>query len=150
MQVKTSTDYALRCVLYLSIHQRVATAIEIGKEMHISVNYTRVILQRLKAAGLVSSVQGVTGGYKLFKDPKDITIFDVFAVEEGSMTIYPSVFKKKMTGNDMRSRCFSNVRYFYYEYQELSDNYLKKTTIADILNSPEKLNAVQTSETLEK
>lgn len=43
------------------------------------------ILLQLKAAGLVDSTRGAAGGYRLIKDPSEITLLEVMSVVEGRM-----------------------------------------------------------------
>ena len=56
-----------------------------------SPNYLVQILIELKAAGLVSSVRGKGGGYRLAKAPHKITLGDVWRAVDGEMLDSPAL-----------------------------------------------------------
>jgi len=57
---------------------------QISDRQHITVAYLEQIFQQLRRAGLVESVRGRAGGYRLARGPEAITVADVMtAVEEG-------------------------------------------------------------------
>jgi len=133
MQIKLSTDYAMRCVVYLASHPGTVSAEEIGKAMHITTSYTRSILQNLKNAGFVVSNQGISGGYALKKNPRDITMYDIFSVEEASMDIDCPMEKEKGRAQ-IEDQYFASAAMFYNGLQNLISGYLKKITLSDIIN----------------
>lgn len=55
----------------------------IGQEQGISLNYIHVLMGGLKAAGLVRSVRGASGGYEIARNPAEITAFEVVSALEG-------------------------------------------------------------------
>ena len=84
MQLNITTDYASRILIYLATVDRLASAQEIASNMNIPGKYIATVMQRLKKNGYVDSQQGNSGGYFLKKEPKDITLYDVFyTMEEG-------------------------------------------------------------------
>ncbi len=56
-----------------------------------SANYLVQILIELKAAGLVSSVRGKQGGYRLAKVPREISLGDVWRAVDGEMLDSPAL-----------------------------------------------------------
>jgi Rrf2 family protein len=50
---------------------------EIAQKQKLSLKYLEGLLGSLKAAGLVSSKQGVRGGYFLNKRPEEITLYEI-------------------------------------------------------------------------
>ena len=90
MNITSKSRYALKVMMDLCIHgadrapvNRHGTASRQG----ISVDYIDQILSRLRDAGLIESVRGRGGGYRLTADPKDIALWDIFTAVED--TIYP-------------------------------------------------------------
>ena len=86
MRVTTKGRYALRAVANLAASQsdRPVSIKQIAEEEDISPEFLEQIFFRLKKAGIIRSVRGPGGGFILAKDPKDITIQDIFvAVGEG-------------------------------------------------------------------
>ena len=65
MQLTMTTDYALRCLLYLAGKEGVSSSPEIGKAVGINNIFVQKVLRVLRDAGFVSSLKGGTGGYWL-------------------------------------------------------------------------------------
>lgn len=88
MQIKRETDYAVRCVFYLSGREHdVVMVDEIATEMDIPKSFAAKILQKLVRAGIVSSFQGVRGGFQLARPAEEITLYDVIRVIEGPISL---------------------------------------------------------------
>ncbi|MBB6062989.1 Rrf2 family protein [Thermosipho japonicus] len=79
MAVTMKSDYALRLLLLLSIeNKRMSTSELISKcKTSIPYEFAQKILSQLVASGILESSRGKFGGYKLVKDPKDITVYDI-------------------------------------------------------------------------
>ncbi len=86
MSMLTTTDYAIRILVYLATRDDVPTVSgkEISEEMAIPYNYFLKIVPRLKDAGLIISYQGKKGGFELIKDPHEVTMFEIISsMEDG-------------------------------------------------------------------
>jgi Rrf2 family protein len=82
---------------------------EIGDLHGIPSRFLVQILLQLKAAGLVSSVRGATGGYRLAKAPDEITLCEVMSVVDGqSATITSSAGRTTPTTRVLLS-CWKRV-----------------------------------------
>jgi Rrf2 family protein len=62
-----------------------ATAAQIATEMEIPKGFLHQVLLSLKQAGLVTSRTGRTGGYRLARDPADVSILEIIEALEGSL-----------------------------------------------------------------
>ena len=87
MLISTRGRYALRIMIYLAEHQSDAyiplkTIIE---ELGISLKYTSRIVPQLAAAGLVESLLGKGGGYRLKKKPENCTAGEILRITEGDL-----------------------------------------------------------------
>lgn len=87
MLISTRGRYALRIMVYLAEHRSethipLKTIIE---ELGISLKYTSRIVPMLAAAGLVDSLLGKGGGYRLKKKPEDCTAGDILRCTEGDL-----------------------------------------------------------------
>jgi Rrf2 family protein len=88
MLITRETDYAVRCVMYLARKSDQRTIVdEIAKSMHIPKHYLAKILQRLVREGIVESVRGIKGGYRLLKSPKEISLMDIMGTIQGSVPV---------------------------------------------------------------
>ena len=77
MQWKMTTDYALSALIYLTAKGGMANAAEIAEEMDIPQNFLYTVMGKMRKAGIVSVERGVTGGWQLAVDPKDVQVRDV-------------------------------------------------------------------------
>ncbi|MBI5848074.1 MAG: Rrf2 family transcriptional regulator [Nitrospirae bacterium] len=88
MQITRETDYAMRCVLYLSGQtDKVVMVDEISREMATPKSFLAKILQKLVKAGVVKSFRGVKGGFQLNRAPEDINLLDVIEAIEGVVAL---------------------------------------------------------------
>ena len=84
MQVSRELDYGVRAMVVLSAHDEdILSKRIIATEFEIPVNFLALILPKLVRSGLVESLPGPKGGYRLAKPPARISMFDVvLAIEE--------------------------------------------------------------------
>jgi len=90
MQYSIGVEYALHCLVYLTdIPEDSPIGIkELSSFQGISETYLSKIFTKLSKAGIVSSVPGVKGGYKLAKSPNEISFWDVIEAVEGPKPIF--------------------------------------------------------------
>lgn len=88
MRISAKCNYALSALLELALQwpkKRPLQIQDIAKKHGIPVRYLVQILIRLKSMKLVESVRGKEGGYRLFKNPKEIHLGDVLRELEGPL-----------------------------------------------------------------
>jgi Rrf2 family protein len=85
--ISSKTIYAIAALQELgSIDtDKVLKIKEIARNANIPQNFLEQILLELKKQGLLSSIKGAHGGYKLAKPLKDITLKDVVIVLESDI-----------------------------------------------------------------
>ena len=79
MKLSTKGRYGLRILLDVALHGGEAPRLarEIAASQGISEKYISRLLIALRRAGLVVSVRGAKGGYRLGRFPESITLLDV-------------------------------------------------------------------------
>ena len=84
MIVSTKGRYALRVMIDLAQHieDGYVPLKEVAERQGISEKYLEAIIKLLVENGLVSGIRGKNGGYKLLREPSDITAWDVISVTE--------------------------------------------------------------------
>lgn len=90
MKLSTKGRYATRillCISRLQSDQQPVPKKRISEQEGISTDYIEQIIVPLKNAGLVNSVRGLRGGFRLAKDPADITVFDILSASEGDINL---------------------------------------------------------------
>lgn len=142
MKLSTKGRYATRillCVARLEGDQPVPKK-RISEQEGISTDYIEQIIVPLKNAGLVNSVRGLRGGFRLAKKPSDITVYDILSASEGDINLVgclaegcsrsdECVVQRVWQGASDRLRdYFSQIT-----LQELFDDYQKKASNKPIM-----------------
>lgn len=130
VQLKASTDYGLRAVLYLAHKGGTCSSKEISEEMLIPRDYLIQLAQLLRRAGIVDARPGKNGGYRLAKDPADITLLAVMhAVGEDSKSAVRAEREERLVSAHLDER----VRRAYDRALESYDAFMGGITIASLL-----------------
>lgn len=89
MHVGRRVDYAVRALAYLAAQPegRVVCRTEIEARQHVPRSFLAKILRRLVAAGMLESVSGVHGGFRLSRPPATVTIRQIYEAVEGELAI---------------------------------------------------------------
>jgi Rrf2 family protein len=92
MNISSRCDYACRAIVQLAAlppDEATMTALCIAEKRNIPEKYLVHILLELKKAGLVTSVRGAQGGYRLAKKPTEITLLDIVLAVDGPIMSPP-------------------------------------------------------------
>lgn len=90
MRVTSKGRYGLKAMLDIADHGgtgRLIKSREISERQQIPFKYLEQIINILKKGGLLISVRGSEGGYRLSKSAHEITIYDVLHTLEGDLSI---------------------------------------------------------------
>ena len=87
MKLSTKGRYGLRALVDLAVYSdsEIVSINNIALRQDISESYLAQLFAKLKRAGIVESVRGAAGGYRLAKEMHLITIGDVLRALEGNM-----------------------------------------------------------------
>ena len=87
MKLSTKGRYGLRALIDLATYseEEAVSISSIAARQHISEGYLEQLVAKLRKAGLVTSIRGATGGYRLAKDPSQISVGDLLRALEGSL-----------------------------------------------------------------
>lgn len=78
MQLTAYTDYALRVLMYLAVHDdRLATIAEMASVYNISKNHLMKIVHQLGQEGFIETVRGRGGGLRLGQSPDQVALGQV-------------------------------------------------------------------------
>lgn len=82
------TDYATVVMTVLAAEPgRLRCAQELSERSHVAAPTVSKLLKALSKEGLVESIRGAHGGYRLALRPADITIADIVAAIEGPIAL---------------------------------------------------------------
>ena len=87
MKLSTKGRYGLRAMIDLALYsdEEAVSIQSISARQNISDNYLEQLVRKLKKEGLVVSVRGAQGGYRLAKPADEISVGDVLRALEGSL-----------------------------------------------------------------
>lgn len=89
LRLSKKADYALMAMKHLATHADAASASarEIAEAYDIPVELMAKVLQRLARSGLVLSLQGTRGGYRLARPTAQISVADIIQAIDGPLTV---------------------------------------------------------------
>ena len=87
MKISTKGKYGLRAMIDLaqSSEQEAVSISSIAQRQKISESYLEQLVAKLKKAGLVVSIRGAAGGYRLARPASGISVGDVLRALEGDV-----------------------------------------------------------------
>ena len=89
MKLTTRGHYSVKAMLDLSLQPNYgpASVSAISTRQFLPMSYLEKLLIELRRAGLVESIRGVNGGYKLAKNPTQISLSDILVAVGESMVV---------------------------------------------------------------
>ena len=131
MKLSTRVRYAMRAMLELALQADApsVSSRDVAARHEVSEKYVGQLLAQLRTAGLVRSVRGQGGGFRLARPPKEIRLLDVVLAFEGTLAPVPCVDEP-----DLCTRAPGCVtRDLWCELKESLEAPLRKSTLADLV-----------------
>lgn len=131
MKFSEAVSIALHTVSYLSANaDRLISSSDIARELGVSENHLSKVLQRLSRAGIVDSVRGPGGGFKMNQEWSRIKLIEIYEAIEGPLSqsrclLHPSICKG--------GRCKFGV--FVRDTEAAARKVLKETSLSEMSNS---------------
>ncbi|EEO27927.1 RrF2 family transcriptional regulator [Oxalobacter paraformigenes] len=131
MKISTKGRYALRFMIdlvqygngnYISLKDVIA-------RQHISPKYLEQIATALGKAGLIQSVRGPQGGYKLSRQPESYTIGDILRPIEGNLACVACL---ETTPNECPQYANCTAVRFWEGLHHVVLNYLNSTNLKEL------------------
>ncbi|EPY10997.1 RrF2 family transcriptional regulator [Paenibacillus alvei] len=125
MKFTKATNYALHTMLMLIEASTVKPVgvQQLAESQGVSPTYLSKILTRLVKAGMIESISGANGGYRLTRHREDITFLDIIHAIEGSTSLFECNF---VHGEE----CL--IQAVMKEAEEKMENHLKNKKLVDI------------------
>jgi len=86
MKLSTRCRYAVRSLLDVALNSKNGSLVllkDVARRQNISIKYLESIFSTLRRAGIIKGIRGAKGGYRLVKEPKEITIYDIVFAMQG-------------------------------------------------------------------
>jgi Rrf2 family transcriptional regulator, cysteine metabolism repressor len=101
------SQYAVRAVFELAKRDGSGPvkAARVADAQHIPVRFLENILNQLRLAGIVESVRGKEGGYRLSRPPQDLSVGEVIRLIQGPMSLIECAEAGAVPGCPLRLGC---------------------------------------------
>ncbi|PZD96698.1 transcriptional regulator [Paenibacillus sambharensis] len=125
MKYSQATDYALHAMLHLvsEAPDKPVSVHLLAEKLGVSPTYLSKMLTKLVKAGLIHSVPGANGGYRLRRSQEDISFLDIIHAIEGTA----SVFECSLNHG---SEC--QIQQVVLDAERQMEEYLRNRKISDI------------------
>jgi Rrf2 family cysteine metabolism transcriptional repressor len=134
MNISTKGRYGLRAVLDLATnyHDKPIVLSSIAERQQLSEGYLEQLMVPMKKAGIINSARGAQGGYYLARDPRDITVGEVFRALEGPLALVACISEKNGEYCQRKDACGS--AFIWEEIQLAISDILDKYSIYDLIS----------------
>jgi Rrf2 family iron-sulfur cluster assembly transcriptional regulator len=129
--LRRNTDYALRLMLGLT-RQRDKGAVStrvLAREQGVSYELACKLMQQLHGARLVESCMGPKGGFRLGREPGEITLLEIIEVIQGPLRLNRCLLSEAACPR--QDEC--PVRVKIGELQSQMDDYLGGVTLEELV-----------------
>lgn len=132
MRVSAKSDYALRALIEIAGQSDAAaiSAEEIGRLQDIPRGFLQGILADLRRVGIVMSQRGQAGGWRLARDPGDVSVADVIRAVDGPLVSIYGLRPESVAYNES-ARALQHV---WIAARSSLREVLETVTIADLLS----------------
>ena len=132
MNVSTKSEYGLRALIYIATNaqQGAIPARKIAEQWNVPVKYLEQILKTLKDAGIVVSIMGINGGYRLTRPATLITAGEVIRTLDGRLSPMGCVSSYDYEPCEFEQGC--GLKTLWARARAALVGVLDQTTIADL------------------
>ena len=131
--ISNRCKYALKSLIYIARQDKDKNVLssEISKEENIPKKFLENILRDLKNAQFLTSRRGARGGYRLNKNPKEVTLIEIIRLMDGPIALLPCVsLMYHQTCDTCMSEESCTIRDVFVEVRDATLSVYQKTTLA--------------------
>jgi Rrf2 family iron-sulfur cluster assembly transcriptional regulator len=143
MKITSQEEYGLRCLLRLAGAGESLTIPEIASAEGLSAAYVAKLLSILRQGGLIESVRGRSGGYRLATAPADVSLGRILMVLGEPLFDDPG-YCQRHAGTETEGNCVHHsgctLRALWQTLEQWMRHTLDQITLADLLQSDHRLN----------
>ena len=132
MMISTKGRYALRVMLDLASQpsEEYISLKAISDRQEVSMKYLEAIVANLSKAGMLASLRGKSGGYRLNKDASAYSVGDVLRAAEGELNTVNCLEESK-GGCNRAGECLTLP--LWQKLDQIVGDYLDSVTLRDLL-----------------
>lgn len=137
LSLTKKTGYGLIAMTHLAglAEDELASAREIAQRFDVPVSLLMNVLKELAAAGYVESVRGAHGGYRVARDPEEISLADLITAVEGPIRLAECVAEEHRSSDSQPCRLVDRcpVADPIHRVQRRLSDFLKTVSLAEIV-----------------
>lgn len=133
--ISTKGRYSIRILSDLAQHRsgKYIPMKDVAARQDISLKYIERLTPALRTAGLIESVHGIGGGYRLTREPEEYTLWEILVLSEGDLAPVSCL----QAGAEPCARAAECRTLSVWEgYYKLTKDYFSGITLADLLDTP--------------
>jgi Rrf2 family protein len=139
MKINAKMHYGLKAMIELALNagEKGLLQKEIAENQCMPNRFMDAVIHDLKVAGLVVNVAGKKSGYKLAKNPENITAYEVYRAFSPDLYIHFC-----LAGADICPRsehCASHC--FFYDFNLKMESYMKSMTLLLLMQKQKELDS---------
>lgn len=127
MKISSKAYYGLKALVFLAQAHQPTSVREIARQESIPQEYLEKIFQTLRKSQLITSHRGVSGGYTLSHNPKEITLADILSELEGPF------FDLSCMGSGCLQEKTCQTKDIWHSINQTLDEKLSEITLASML-----------------
>lgn len=141
MLVSTKGRYAISVMIDLAGHNsgEYIPLTDIADRQNISEKYLESIVSLLSRSGLLDSLRGKGGGYRLNRQPDQYTVLEILECTEGSLAPV-SLLENSGKGRDRTTT--EPVMKMWQDLYKLIQDYFRGITVEDLMEKDEYMDYV--------
>lgn len=134
MKWNKSTRFALYAAAEMAqAGDGLVTIPALAAKYHISANHLAKVMPQFVRAGLAEAVRGAAGGYRLARNPKDVSLLDVVELFEGKMDVAGCLLADRAAPCDQAEAC--RIKRVFDEIEHQAYFTLKSIRLSTLVES---------------
>ncbi len=135
MKINSKIRYGLRTLIEIANTEDPSGVLQkdVAKNQRISLKYLDSIISSLKIKGLIANSKGRGSGYTLSRDPKDITMLDVYTAFE-PIVVVECIYNKNICDRNYHN---CKAQSYWIELNIEFRKLLSRKTLAQIIENEE-------------
>jgi Rrf2 family protein len=134
MKISTKGRYGLRAMIDLALNSdnEPISLKNIAERQNISEPYLEQLIASLRKAGLVESIRGAQGGYRLSKKTAEISVGQILRALEGSLAPTDCVIENEENECEASDYCVTRV--IWEKIHDSINKVVDSITLKDLVN----------------
>ena len=133
MKISASGEYAVRILVEIAKNDEYVSLKDVATKLGISVKFAEKIVAKFVKCGMLESLRGQDGGYRLAKKPSECTVKEILTVTGDATPVTACISAECPHKNSCSSISV------WEKLNNLVNDFLDKITLADLIeNSTDK------------